>query len=95
MLRHRVAVAISCPLAQGNATAHAPELAVSLNNLGIHLAAAERRAEALATAEEAVQVTLRLAEAVPVARQSALAAALHNLAIQPAGAGGSRTPWKR
>ncbi|MFF3662840.1 tetratricopeptide repeat protein [Streptomyces olivochromogenes] len=51
------------------------------------LAAAERRAEALATAEEGAQVFRQLAEANPVAREPDLAKALHNLSIHLAGAG--------
>ena len=52
--------------AAGNPAAHLPDLASSLNNLGIRYSAVGRREEALAPAEEAVAIRRRLAGGDPI-----------------------------
>jgi tetratricopeptide (TPR) repeat protein len=66
-------------LAEANPAAHQPDLAMSLNNLGIRLWGVGRREEALGPAEEAVTIYRGLAQANPAAYLSDLAASLNNL----------------
>jgi tetratricopeptide (TPR) repeat protein len=66
-------------LAQANPAAYLPDLAGSLNNLGIRLDAVGRREEALAPTEEAVEHYRRLAQANPAAYLPDLATSLNNL----------------
>ena len=74
-------------LAEANPAAYAPDLAGSLNNLGIRLAEAGRREEALGAAQEAVTLHRQLAEANPAAYAPDLARSLNNLGIRLAEAG--------
>jgi len=67
-------------LAEANPTAHLPDLALALTNLGGCLLDMGRRQQALAPAEEAVAIRRRLAEANPAAYLPDLAASLNNLA---------------
>ncbi len=61
------AVDIRRKLAEANPQAFLPDLASSLNNLGIRLSDLDRREEALASSEEAVDIRRKLAEANPQA----------------------------
>ena len=66
-------------LAEANPDAWLPDLASSLNNLGVRLAEAGRREEALAPTEEAVTIRRRLAQNNPDAWLPDLATSLNNL----------------
>jgi tetratricopeptide (TPR) repeat protein len=70
-----------------NPAAYEPGLARSLSNLGIWLSAAGRRGEALASAEEAVEIYRRLAADNPAAYEPDLARSLSNLGAQLSEAG--------
>ncbi|MFD9404065.1 tetratricopeptide repeat protein [Streptomyces sp. NPDC060011] len=75
-------------LVQANPAAHEPNLAQSLNNLGIYLWKEGRRAqEALAVTEEAVAIRRRLAQANPAAYEPDLAQSLSNLGVRLSGMG--------
>ncbi|MFE2174392.1 tetratricopeptide repeat protein, partial [Kitasatospora sp. NPDC059462] len=74
-------------LAEANPDAHLPDLAGALNNLAVQLADVGRRQEALAPAQEAVQLRRTLAQANPDAHLPKLAMALNNLAIRLADVG--------
>ncbi|MFG2284062.1 tetratricopeptide repeat protein [Streptomyces asoensis] len=73
-------------LAVGNPASEG-DLARSLSNLGVRLAEAGRRGEALTAAEEAVEIYRRLAAGNPAAHEPDLAASLSNLGVQLAAAG--------
>ncbi|MFC8850687.1 tetratricopeptide repeat protein, partial [Micromonospora sp. NPDC057141] len=62
--------------------AYLPELAGSLNNLGLRLSELGRREEALPPAEEAAAIYRRLAEAIPGAYLPELAGSLNNLGLR-------------
>ena len=68
-------------LAEDNPAAHTPNLASSLNNYAIRLAAVGRGEEALASAKEALELRRALAEDNPAAYIPELAASLNNYAI--------------
>ncbi|MDT3395350.1 tetratricopeptide repeat protein, partial [Streptomyces sp. B1866] len=74
-------------LAADNPAAYEPDLARSLSNLGIYLAEAGRRGEALTTTEQAVEIYRRLAADNPAAYEPDLARSLSNLGIWLAEAG--------
>ncbi|MEU9522805.1 tetratricopeptide repeat protein [Streptomyces sp. NPDC048224] len=74
-------------LAAGHPAAYEPGLATSLSNLGIRLAEAGRRGEALTAAEEAGEIWRRLAQDNPAAYEPSLAGSLTNLGIRLAEAG--------
>ncbi|MFJ4953296.1 tetratricopeptide repeat protein, partial [Streptomyces sp. NPDC088760] len=74
-------------LAEGNPAAYEPDLARSLSNLGIWLAAAGRRVEALTSTEEAVKIYRRLAKGNPAAYEPDLATSLAVFAMLPAAEG--------
>jgi tetratricopeptide (TPR) repeat protein len=65
-------------LAQANPAAYEPDLALSLSNLSVRLAAVGRREEGLAAIQDAVEVRRRLAEARPHIFLADLAEALNN-----------------
>ena len=67
-------------LAEANAAAYTPDLAMSLSNLANHLSEAGRRGEALQAAQEAVDLRRDLVEANAAAYTPDLAASLNNLA---------------
>jgi tetratricopeptide (TPR) repeat protein len=73
------AVNIRRELAEADPAAHLPDLARSLNNLGVQLSGVGRYEQALATAEEVVSIRRRLAEADPGAHLADLAMSLNNL----------------
>ena len=77
----REAVTIYRRLAEANPTAYLPNLATSMNNLGLRLSNLGRREQALAPTEEAVTIYRRLAEANPTAYLPDLAASMNNLGI--------------
>ncbi|WP_301128851.1 tetratricopeptide repeat protein [Streptomyces cacaoi] len=64
---------------QDNPAVYEPVLATSLNNLGVVLAQAGRRDEALAVAEEAVEILRRLVSDNPAVYEPVLAGSLNNL----------------
>ena len=66
-------------LADANPDAYLPDLAISLNNLGVRLADTGQRQAALAPAREAVTIRRQLAEANPDAYLPDLAMSLNNL----------------
>ncbi|MEU8263211.1 tetratricopeptide repeat protein [Micromonospora sp. NPDC048999] len=66
-------------LAAVNPAAYLPDLASSLNNLGIQLSEVGHREEALPLAEEAAAICRRLAEVNPAAHLPNLAGSLNNL----------------
>jgi tetratricopeptide (TPR) repeat protein len=70
------AVKIRRRLAAGNPAAYEPDLAASLSNLGVQLAEAGRRGEALPVTEEAVKIRRRLAAGNPAAYEPDLATSL-------------------
>ena len=74
-------------LAEANPDAYLPDLASSLNNLGVRLADVGQRQAALAPAQEAVAIRRQLAEADPDAYLPDLAMSLNNLGNQLAEAG--------
>ncbi|MFY1585413.1 tetratricopeptide repeat protein [Micromonospora sp. WMMD734] len=76
------AVRIYRRLAEANPDAYLPNLATSLNNLGVRLSQLGRREQALAPAEEAVRIYRRLAEANPDAYLPNLAMSLNNLGVR-------------
>ncbi|MFC4063396.1 tetratricopeptide repeat protein, partial [Actinoplanes subglobosus] len=76
------AVTIYQLLAEANPGAYLPDLAMSLNNLGIRLSELGRRDEALEPSQEAVTIYQLLAEANPGAYLPNLAASLNNLGIR-------------
>jgi tetratricopeptide (TPR) repeat protein len=67
-------------LAQADPSAFEPDLAISLNNLGIYLSAAGRQEEALAAYAEVVEIRRRLAQADPSAFEPDLARSLGTFA---------------
>ena len=67
-------------LAQANAAAYEPDLAMSLNNLANRLAEDGQLAAALVAAQEAVDLYRRLAQANAAAHEPDLAGSLNNLA---------------
>ena len=67
-------------LVEANPAAYLPDLATSLNNLGIRPSALGRREEALAPTEEATSIRRRLAEANPAAYLPDLARGLWGFA---------------
>ncbi|QDY11809.1 tetratricopeptide repeat protein [Micromonospora sp. HM134] len=69
-------------LAEASPAAFLPDLAASLNNLGILLSDLGRREEALPPVEEAAGIYRRLAEASPAAFLPDLAASLNNLGMR-------------
>ncbi|MEV4481760.1 tetratricopeptide repeat protein [Micromonospora coxensis] len=73
------AVAIRRRLAEKNPDAYLPDLATSLNDLGLRLSELGRGEQALAPVQEAAVVLRRLAEANPDAYLLLLAASLNNL----------------
>ncbi|MFJ6699917.1 tetratricopeptide repeat protein [Streptomyces sp. NPDC091272] len=73
--------------AVSNPAAYKPALAHSLSNLGIQLAEAGRRGEALTVAAEAVEIYRRLVAGNPAAYEPDLAGSLSNLGIRLAEAG--------
>jgi len=75
------------PLAQANPDAYLPDLAASLNNLGLRLAEVGQRQAALARAQEAADTYRQLADASPDAYLPHLAASLTNLGLRLADAG--------
>ncbi|MCX4099235.1 tetratricopeptide repeat protein [Nocardia sp. alder85J] len=81
------AVTVYRRLATANPASHEPDLAMSLNNLGIRLSEVGRREDALAPAEEAVAVYRRLAAANPAAHEPDLATSLNNLGAWLSGVG--------
>jgi tetratricopeptide (TPR) repeat protein len=81
------AVTIRRRLAEAQPAAYLPDLAGSLNNLGILLSGLGRREEALAPTEEAAALYRRLAEAQPAAYLPDLAGSLNNLGILLSGLG--------
>ncbi|MDG4834798.1 tetratricopeptide repeat protein [Solwaraspora sp. WMMD1047] len=68
-------------LAKVNPDAYLPDLAASLNNLGMILSVLGRREQALAPAEESTGIYRRLAKVNPDAHLPNLAASLHNLGM--------------
>ena len=77
-----------------------PDLAGSLNNLAVRLAALGRREDALAAIQEAVAIYRELAAARPDAFRPDLATSLNNLSLPagrpgPAGGGAGRDPGGR
>ncbi|MFJ1610436.1 tetratricopeptide repeat protein [Streptomyces sp. NPDC088253] len=72
------AVAIWRSLADSDPAAHEPDLARSLSNLGLHLAAVGRWDEALATEQEAVSIRRSLAQTDPAAHEPDLGQSLIN-----------------
>ena len=74
----REAVEIYRRLAMANAAAYEPDLALSLNNLAIHVAETGDREGALAPAREAVEIRRRLAKANAAVYEPALASSLNN-----------------
>ncbi|MCG5439023.1 tetratricopeptide repeat protein, partial [Micromonospora foliorum] len=66
-------------LAETNPTAHLPDLAKSLNNVGAFLSGVGRREEAVVATVEAVTARRRLAETNPTAHLPDLAMSLNNL----------------
>jgi hypothetical protein len=78
------AVAIRRRLAEANPDAYLPNLAQSLNILGIVLLELGRREQSLAVVEEAVAIRRRLAEANPDAYLPDLAQSLNNLGMRRA-----------
>ncbi|GLZ09532.1 hypothetical protein Acsp03_69980 [Actinomadura sp. NBRC 104412] len=72
----REAVKIYRRLAEAEPAAYLPDLAASLNNLGIHLAQVGDRQAALEPTREAVKIYRRLAEAEPAAYLPDLAQSL-------------------
>ena len=79
-------------LAQSNPAAFLPDLAMSLNNLGIRLSELGRREEALAIpAQEATEIYRKLAQSNPAAFLPDLAMSLNNLGASfPISAGARR-----
>ena len=73
------AVQLYRQLAEQNPTAFLPDLALSLNNLGVRYNALGRREEALTVTEEAVSIRRVLAEKNPDAFNPGLAGSLNNL----------------
>ncbi len=69
-------------LAKQNPAAYLPDLAISLNNLGISLSELGRREEALTPTQEAVNIRRALAKQNPAAYQPDLAMSLNNLGIR-------------
>jgi len=69
-------------LAQTNPAAYLPNLATSLNNLGVWLSDLGQREAALATTKEATGIYLQLARTNPAAYLPDLAGSLHNLGNQ-------------
>ena len=80
-------------LAAARPDAFLPDLAMSLNNLGIRLSDLGRREEALAASQEAVDIYRRLAAARPDAFLPDLAMSLNNLANCSPTSGGARRRW--
>ncbi len=76
------AVRIRRRLVEANPDAYLPDLAASLNNLGLRLSELGRREQALAPAEEATDIYRRLAEANPDAYLPNLAMSLNNIGIR-------------
>ncbi|MBL7551004.1 tetratricopeptide repeat protein, partial [Frankia sp. AgB1.9] len=74
-------------LAAANPVAFEPDLADSLDNLGLDLSGVGRWEEALGATEQAVEIRRRLAAANPVAFEPDLATALSNLGIWLSGVG--------
>ncbi|MBZ9644612.1 tetratricopeptide repeat protein, partial [Streptomyces sp. PSKA30] len=74
-------------LAADNPAVYEPHLANSLSNLSIHLSRAGRHAEAVTTAEEAVEIYRRLAADIPAAYEALFAGSLHTLSIRFSEAG--------
>ena len=83
----REAVDIRRRLAEVNPEAYLPDLAMSLNNLGIALSGAGRVGEATAASEEAVRLYRQLAADDPAAYEPSLARALSNLGNRMSDAG--------
>ncbi|MCG5435417.1 tetratricopeptide repeat protein, partial [Micromonospora foliorum] len=77
LARTEQAVTIRRRLAETNPTAHLPDLANSLNNLGGGLCEVGRHDEALAPTEQAVTIRRRLAGTNPTAHLPDLADSLH------------------
>ena len=75
------------PLADADSDAYLPDLAVSLNNLGVRLAATGQRQAAVAPAQEAVTIRRQLAQANPDAYLPYLATSLNNLGNRLAATG--------
>ncbi|MEV7559551.1 tetratricopeptide repeat protein, partial [Streptomyces sp. NPDC089795] len=74
-------------LTHENPAAHEPELAASLSNLGARLSERGRRAEALTTTEQAVDIYRRLAADNPAVFEPDLATSLSNLGVDLSEAG--------
>ncbi|MGX2996531.1 tetratricopeptide repeat protein [Streptomyces sp. JNUCC 64] len=74
-------------LAADSPAAYEPGLAASLSNLGIRLSEVGRWVEALAVAEEAVEIRRRLAVGSPAAHEPGLAVSLSNLGTYLSGVG--------
>ncbi|MGH3848406.1 MAG: tetratricopeptide repeat protein, partial [Pseudonocardiaceae bacterium] len=75
------AVEIRQRLAQANPAAYEPDLASSLNSLGVKLSKLGQHREALAATQQAVEIRQRLAQANPAAYDPDLASSLHNLGV--------------
>ncbi|WFE93555.1 tetratricopeptide repeat protein [Micromonospora sp. WMMD987] len=74
-------------LAEVNPAAYLPDLAGSLNSLGVLLSELGRREEALVSSEEAVTIRRRLAEVNPAAYLPDLAMSLNSLGVRLSGLG--------
>jgi tetratricopeptide (TPR) repeat protein len=84
------AVAIRRRLALTDPRTHEPDLANSLDNLGIYLAEVGRHQDALSSVRQAVTIRRRLAGADPAAHEPGLARSLDNLGIRLASVGEQR-----
>ena len=76
------AVTLYRDLARAEPARYTPNLATSLNNLGIRLGEVGEHRRALATTEEAVTLYRDLARAEPARYTPDLASSLHNLGVQ-------------
>ena len=75
------AVTIRRQLARADPVAHLPDLASSINNLGLRLSAVGRRAEAMTYGQEGTDIYRRLAEANPAVYLPDFASSLNNLGV--------------